>query len=524
MTMTRNSSLLAPEEDAEAPSLGAVHVDVEQSPLERLIAQSSIAPEQAFSLEDLTPRRSVAPFSGLPPRVTEAHTAATSLRTVFAGTFSLLQIGFTWSSFISASWFDTYLKVSIDWQQRFLPLLSSLTVTHLESTTLASILSTLNGAEQHGAFISLLITSLLMPCVFMILGPSWTIGDHNDRRLRRPQFCLEPRIMFELAWRVTFLLVFVLVVLDIGISFIELDAPSTDVSVLIQIRGGLIGYLLGVLCALACILVLRGSRKESLRIQDFQNETPASNSRVPPTAAFQLPWLRGSTDSQFQDQLQREPLLQEEEMATQQADFLDIRSQQRNLSFFKKIILYEVGGLAILLWFPALFLPLFRVRYDGLASQFMSQVELQVRLWEIPAVAWYRGAVAGTDRWILLMVASTLVTLVYVMPLLATIFCVAAWISQLSSRFFYKRVVKSIHPALCGIIFCGAVLLALPAMEPVTRYLLNEKTSGICQKFHLVTDDSCLTVSGQHSLGVWFLLTQSLSLELFVALTLQWIN
>jgi hypothetical protein len=555
--MARVSSLLAQEEDTEAPSLGAFHAaELEQSPLERLITHSSS--EQAaqnafnFSLEQQAePRRRnnfAPPFTPLPQQRSSSTTKTTgaSIITVVAGTFSLLQIGLVWGSFLSSSWCDTYLRVS-------LPLLNDYTTdTFIESITLASILSKLNGAEKHGTFLLLLLTSLAMPCLCMLLGPTWTMGDHNDRLLllqqqqqRRPQFCMAPRAIFELWMRFSFLIVFLLMIVDIGISSIQLvGQQDTNINILNASRGGLVCYTLGMCCALMSMLVLRVARKDLEPIElpsngggnNNNNNSSSSPIRFPPKRAFQLPWLRTSSrDDADLLQEQNEPLLQEDELlepttpAEMEAMQMEIpissttsTSSQQELSFCQKIILYEVGGLAIFLWFPALYLPLLRLSFSGLASEFMEQVLMEVRFWELPAILWQHGVAAGTCHWILFSLGGAVIGLVYLLPILATVMCVFTWMSRRAGRSYFRNVLVWLQPALCGIVFAVAVCITVPALGPLTEYILDEKTSGVCEQFKQITNEACLVLSGQFAMGGWFLLAQSISLELFVALTLSW--
>jgi hypothetical protein len=536
------SSLLAQEEDTEAPSLGTFHVELEQSPLERLITQSSS--EQAaqnalnFSLEQTETRRNFVPLFNPPPRLSATRTTGASVITVVAGTFSLLQIGLVWGSFLSSSWCDTYLRVSIGWQRYSFFLLNEYnTDTLIESTTLTSILSTLNGAEQHGTFLLLFLTSLAMPCLCMLLGPTWTMGDHNDRILQRHQFCLAPRAIFEFFMRFSFLITFFLMILDIGISSIQLVGQDTNLIILNAGRGGLVCFTLGMCCALMNMLILRTTRKDLAPIDLPSNAANhndnRSSIRVPPKRAFQLPWLRNRDNLYTNMQEQTEPLLQEDdelllepttpaEMEAMQMETHTSSASQQELSFCQKMILYEVGGLAIFLWFPALYLPLLRISFSGLASEFMEQVLMDIQFWELPAILWQHGVAAGTCQWILLSLGVALIGLVYLLPILATVLCVFTWMSRPAGRSYFRSVLEALQPALCGIVFAVAVCITVPALGPLSKIILNDKTYGVCERFKQITSEACLVLSGQFALGGWFLLAQSISLELFVALTVSW--
>jgi hypothetical protein len=256
------------------------------------------------------------------------------------------------------------------------------------------------------------------------------------------------------------------------------------------------------------------------------SRTTTTNPRVPPAWAFQLPWQVNTNDRYYyaeESAQQTQPLLEDADLLEEIQTNLNMHIQPtciQGLSYWQRAVVYEVGGMATLLWLPAMLLPLFEIEYEGLASEFMAQVSFQVSFWEIPAVLYQRGVVAGTDKWMLFVIGTVLVLTVYVLPLLATFLSVATWLNK-NTRVF-RKVLIWIHPTLCGIIFSLSLLFGVPAFEPLAAYLLDKESSGLCQRFQDVTDESCLILSGHHLLGAWFLLAQTVSLEVFVLLTIWW--
>ena len=511
-------------------------MDVEESPLERLIAKSTseqAAQSTPFLLEESL---SYVPVSHTPPAVTMAQTIRSSLATLGAGSLCLLQTGLVWGSFLSSSWFDTHLIISIDWQKQYFPFLNDAVDQLLHSTTLASLLSTFMGAEQHVASLVLIISSILIPCLCMILCPVWTVSDHKARlttRQQQPQpqpqqtnSAQTPRIIFESLLRFSLLAYFLLALLDVGTSSIEIVSNDTKFSITNQTRGGLVAYALGMSCALGVIVILRSTRRRVTEyipapVSSEENYRP-SLPRPPPNQAFQLPWHLSANEN---SQEQQRPLLADDDEFQGQVETMQIQQgglESQDISFCKKAVLFEFGIVATLFWLPALFLPLFQLNYGGLVSDFMAEVSFSIKLWELPAVLWQRGIAAGTPKWMLLSLGLVLIMFVYILPMLATILSICTWRMKSTAGTFCRSTLHTIHPCLVGIVFALALLFAIPSFEPIGEYLLDEGTSGLCKKFHIVTNDTCLTISGKPDLGLWFLIGQSIVLEIFVILTLCW--
>ena len=195
------------------------------------------------------------------------------------------------------------------------------------------------------------------------------------------------------------------------------------------------------------------------------------------------------------------------------------------LPYWKRLVVYEFGILASVLWIPALFLPLFQVTLDGILASFAAQVTFEVPFYQLFSVLLlHQSTAAGTDRWARLSLGLVFLLLVYILPLVATASAIAAWRAPDHSKhaWFYTTILRYIQPCLCSVVFSLALLMAVPTLEPLGDYLLDSQTGGFCQRFENVTDSSCLVIHGHHRLGQWFLLGQSMSLEIFVILTILW--
>ena len=525
--------------------------DVDQSPLERLIAQSTseqaaaAAASTPFFIEDnpeLPHYRNNVAREPVPP--SPAAILRTTIITLAAGTLCFLQICLVWASFLSNAWFDTHLKITVGRSsQQQLQFTSEMlqnfefsTDQTLQKTTLASLLSMLLGADQGWPAMILVLTCLISPCLCMVLYPSWTVGDYQEaiqpshrssRRIAAHADLLgfNPRILGELFLvRICFLAFFLLAILDVGTSSLALENNHSEFLVTNRTRGGVVCYTLGMACALGVVVLLRIASQSAYHPSPTMGNTSDVSSPhytrqerpiAPPDQAFQ--------------ELHR-PLLLDDDLEQTESG-VSPGSQPRTSTgvdlqfpFWKRLIVYEMGILTTVLWIPALFLPLFRITFGGLVASFMEEVSFEVPFYQLPSVLLQRGIAARTDRWMLLSLGIVLLSLVYIFPLFATATAVAAWRSPTDSKavWFYKSILRYLQPCLCGVIFSLSLRLAVPAFEPLGDYLLNTQTSGFCRRFEDVTDTACLIIHGEHSLGQWFLLAQSVSLEIFVILTLTW--
>jgi hypothetical protein len=390
------SPLMAEEQADERPTLGGgtyttsnipmSNLDLEeQSPLERLIARST-SDQRGDDFSNIPPEQN--PFvaghhtntsSNSTPFMISIERGRPSFLTLTAGTLCILQIGFVWSSFLSSSWFDTHLLLSVS-----LPVVHTDTDQLLHSTSLATLLSDLFSAEEQTAAMFVIITALILPCLFSVSGPVWTMGDRKDQdkvgssltllslaRWRRENGERYPRRFIEYILRISLCVFFFLCILDIGTSSIEMNNSNTRFTVTNQMQGGLASYTLGMTCALIVVMVLRIGETNfhthcTSLLQDGMR-------RAPPNQAFQLPWniMSSSNDHQDADEMHT-PLLDNDNNGHQNVISsmqIDTETVDENcLPFWKRVILYELAAMSTLLWLPSLFLPLFELTYAGIIS------------------------------------------------------------------------------------------------------------------------------------------------------------
>lgn len=516
---------LLSENQENGPLLGGSSA-VEQSPLEQLILQSTSEQAAASSVpffidenDDVEGANAMveveAPQSLSPEKVHQI-----TKTTLIAGTFCLLHVCLVWASFFSNAWFDTHLMITVGTGTPF----EFSTDQVLQRTTLASLLSLLMNANQQWPAMFLVLTCLIFPCLCMILCISWTYGDYQEalkvvpRRLQLASHVdllgFDPRILAEqILIRVGFLAFFLLAILDIGTSSLALDDHNDSVFLVTnRSLGGLACYVLGITCAMGVVVVLRFASQKPFRSRDPQQESI----QAPPAPP----------DQAFEDL--RRPLLQDEEEAggfvAEVPQNVTGDPSTTRLAKWKRIIAYEFGVLAVILWLPAFFLPLFRLSFDGLVASFMDEGSYEIAFYQIPTTLLQRADAAETKQWILMALGVVLLGLVYVIPIVATVLAVQAWRSPEYSKdvWFYNAILRHLQPCLCGVVFSVALICAIPTFSPLVEGILDTQTAGFCQQFSSITDTACLVVEGRPRLGHWFLLAQAVSLEIFVSLTLRW--
>jgi hypothetical protein len=451
------------------------------------------------------------------------------------------------------SWSDTHLTIVIAWQKQYLPGLDGLTDTVLRSTNLASLLQDLATAQQYLLLAALWCFSLLLPCAFCILSPTWIVGDYNDNYQQLQQsVSLEQRMqdnmrtwsareLFEVTFRFTFLLLFVLSLLDLSTA-IELHWTDTVLDVRSRALGGLASYVTAMASAIGVIFVLRfqqGTRCSFTTTTttstgsegDLRQKRQAATIRSPPPQAFQHPWrLDGPSMSVLEEAPEPGPHVYRRipdasstpELIEENTSSTMTPTRPSKLSFGKKVLVFQVGLLTTVLWIPSLYLPLFRVSYGGLAREFMAVSSLKVFLWQIPTLLWTQGVLAGTPIWILLGVGFVVMTVVIALPVVATCLGISTWLGETRLSYRSRSWLYCIHPALCGLVFCVALIATVPALQPLGNLLLDEDGTGICDKFQKVVGEPCLNLTGRLLSGAWFFLVQSIVLEMFVVMTLQW--
>jgi len=555
MNANSTSLLVTEDEGSGVPALGgpATHLESEdyQSPLERLIAHSTseqrgdpLSAPNNDDNEPPLPERMVlwSPISSS-SRTAALPTTNPSLVTLVAGTCCLLQMGLVWASFLAPSWLETRLYLSIS-----LPSVKVETPESqlLHTTTLGSLVGDLLGAGKHWAAMALVLTSLVLPCVGAVSAAVWIVEDRQEENLlaasvdecslrrhpNRPKTCSHPRLIVECFARIGFSIFFVLCILVLGSSPLEIEFNDSRFVVVNQMKGGLSSYALGMIFGLLVLALLRFGRTN---LQEFFQSSADSN-RTTETRRrrdLECSWRVRSNDlftgmagrhaskaeAEAEEEL-RTPLIQDE--TNNDRDTASVETEQGGLSLWKRILLYELGLTSTLLWIPALFLPLFHLKYEGIISDFMSEAELSFRLKDFPVELWERGVSAGTNRFLLVVLDSVFMLLVFVFPAMASLTAIGTWLLDTKASEVCKRLLWILQPLLGALVFGTALYVSIPAFGTVTESVMNNVSSGLCSNFEAIAGDACFTIEAEPSTGLWFLLGEALALELFVVLTLRW--
>lgn len=235
--------------------------------------------------------------------------------------------------------------------------------------------------------------------------------------------------------------------------------------------------------------------------------TPPQALRSPPPNAFQLPWLNSSDDYDDPNEMER-PLLENGGRRPQS-------SLPQVIQPWKHVVIFQLGLLSLLLYFPALALAQFRVLYSGLVMELIKVPAYSVYAWQLPHIVWHTGVRANTPLWILILTGMIMGTFVVLMPLLAYGAAIMTW---LRGRGKWRDLLTLIHPTLCGVPFAAGMIATVPAFINI-----GENMDGdICNQIENVIENQCMISGGVILSGAWFLLAQALCLEAFVTLTLWW--
>lgn len=571
----------------------------QQSFLEQLIEQSTLEQRgDYFSASALwndtvvgSWDQNTLPSASLQPQMpllstTDADSNAepkASLLTLAATTCCLLQVGFTWASFLSPSWLDTRFFADVGVPSiRIKPNQGQL----LHSASLGSMFGDILGAGQHWAAIAFVLTSLVLPCLCIITGAAWIAEDRKERirilraidisknnnaisfrrRLRRynsGQNCWSsPRLFVEYIARIGVSVLFVIYIMEIGTSPLTIEFMGSELIVVNQIKGGMAAYTLGMICSLFVIVLLRLDKTTIYGIHEpmccEQNEQ-YNVEKTRSNLEFEWSWdvqsnalfsaLRGTNATTKQRKASNDereelssPLLQNESCTGDHAEVdrrtwtsiidgaaeeTDDRTAERHslkagvLPFWKRFFLYELGVLSTVLWLPALFVPLFQLDYGGFASEFMPEVSMSIRLVDIPVELWECGTAAGTSRFILVVVEILFLSFVFLGPMVANLLAIGAWICDSPFRISCKNVLWILQPCLGSIVFVAAVFVSVPAFAIVMEYAIDKFASPVCDSLKYYTSDNCFTIHAEPSMGLWFLLGKALALEIFVLFTLS---
>lgn len=470
------------DDDAVFLSSGPVHIEDEDNESSQMMALLMQRPE-------------IEPTPLLLQQQAQQEQPEFSIVTVVSATLVLLQCGLVWGSYLSDSWCDTHLLTSIDWQRKYLPFLND---TIIHSLDIGTILSILRASQEYVLLAIVALTAVGIPCISIAYNSMAVTKYYYNNSTLTTGTASSPR---DLVIRFSFLIIYLLVLLDLATGYITLEWTYTAFRIQNCIRGSMLCYLVGMTAAVGVVVVLRFGQTTT------RQSTPTT--RIPPAAAFRYPWP--VVESYNDDDMMN---IYEEAV---------VAAARRENSWYS-CVTWQLGLATAVLLLPSLSLPLLRITYQGLAAEFMQNVEHDIYLWQLPLLLWHP---CEDNKWMVVVSEGVLILQTAIIPLVA-LACGLMSLKQasISKSCHYRKYLLYLHPMVNGITLALTVVLFVPGLETITHYLLNDdnhddRSEGFCEKFDETVGEPCLAVDGIILPGAWFFLVQSVLLEVFCFLTLS---
>lgn len=209
------------------------------------------------------------------------------------------------------------------------------------------------------------------------------------------------------------------------------------------------------------------------------------------------------------------------------------RSTQRrpSVSSCRKVLVFELGLLTLVLWMPILYTPWISLRVETAASE--SQAILN---WSdfVFANAWEQGVQARSDSWLLCVLAVIAIAQLVIFPLLASALGILVWLGEGPWCTRSRQFLYCIRPAMGGLVASAALILMLKYQERFLPPLMGLGTpsfgdslasafAGCQEEAREGESGACVVATSVRMLtGSRFYVVHSILLEVFVHLTLKW--
>jgi hypothetical protein len=306
-------------------------------------------------------------------------------------------------------------------------------------------------------------------------------------------------------------------------SFLQFGWTDTTIQVRKRAMGGLVSFLVGITSAIASLVILRrapppSSPQEPILLERIEPEV--YHVRSPPPHAFRFPWNTYLEDMPFMAPLEEPPAPSDVPSSPSTPELVDEEEDivlTTGLSFFSRIIVGETALCAVAALIPALYMPLVKLSYTGLAASLMKSPSLTPFLWQVPMMLWRQGLEAQTEHWKLVLFGLVLGLSLVILPALAFCLALLSWVGEGSCSRTSRQLLYSIHPALGGPVLALTLLVTIPSLKDL---LLGDDT--VCEKFFQALGETCLGLTGRFLPGFWFYLVHVVLLEAFCVLTLHW--
>lgn len=466
---------------------------------------------------------------------------------ITAGTLCILYTGLTLSSFAANVWTETWVEVQV-------PTILPPQWFPLGTSNLSSLLHQLNSSSYRSAAVLLWITTLLIPCCFIVVAPSQILykNDFFRNSSARSKNDMKLRRFLELSMRWTLAVVWMEAVLAFwGPHLGQLEWTRTSVSLYSSVGPGLACYTVGCLCAILLTVVLRSAgptRHDEMNRTAGSHQTIAISEpprmnrsiRTPPPHAFRQFRLPNTSSDDDDDDDKTSPLLQilEETPSISRLNRTSTVPSQpptldpptKPLSFLQLLLVFQVGLMSILCVVPTLVLPAITLKISGVASEFTPHRTRTIFLHQLPRTLLHTTTTTTASWWLgWLVLVPTIV-----IPALAMAVAVRTWThASPHQRAVGRRWLYQWHPAVSGGVAAVAVVVALHVLESWNVWNANNSNPDLSHFYDafkmkdkhalaLKDGEPCWKVTVQSLTGLWFWVLQSILLEAFIFLTLAW--
>lgn len=319
-----------------------------------------------------------------------------------------------------------------------------------------------------------------------------------------------------------------------------------------ETRGGIVSYVVGITLGIGAFMffrnfIIRDGMEKRNTANEAVDESPAANGGggilSPPPLAFQLRGLPNedelalneSTDEDYRDL--STPLLNmmndessiendtsgEEEVGENGTvrEKEELSAEEGNKRGWREIVEFEIGLLTFLLALPLLTQPLIQLKYTGMITPVFNEVAsetVSLTLADIIGTITKKG---GQGPFPIIM-SSLLWINVIIIPIVNWICCSVSWgfksYSTGNRGDSFKVHAKYIHPLSHMTPFALSIFAAVASLEQVSNFLFSE--NNFCPILRSVlpvgVGDHCLQISAHVQPGLFFLLAQTLLVDVFL--------
>jgi hypothetical protein len=513
------SPLLARDSDQPTPWLSCGPAIPDDSAFSRLITQTNLQIARRFPTFVRSP--------SLSQNVTQNDTTQLCFAVSTSATLYTIFIGYVIAAYLADTWQETVLEVTV---ANYEPV-----DFVLKQTSFASLLQESN---NFGAMLLLWVTSLVIPCVYMILLPLLMVHDFTSAVVS-----MHPcRLAIERLATTGLLIVWVLLVRNLALKGMTIQTTTAELLIRNRSEAGLTTFCLGVISCIAALGWLRythasndknqdeerhlhGQHEQDLTIESHFLTTSHLAMRSPPSEAFRsFPPRppRSLDDEEIRMSLledistaintQEYPVEMRETPEILMVNELEFPARRHRLTFCRRVATFQLGLFSNVLWIPSLYIPIFSVKYHGLGAAFLKNSQQSLFLWSLASL---QQALPDDDRlYASLVISVTALLCMIVIPVTCGCLGVLVWLGEDPWRLTCRRLLYTLQPALgCGVLLPVALMIALPTLS------IGDSTQ-VCRK--LLLDTECLDVSGEMEIGAYFYAMHAIVLELFVCVTWLW--